>query len=83
MERCVFFGKDEDGEPLLLECYSEKKPRPPLWLVARESKKAYAMVHDYLSAVHLWLLGLRGEIIAATNAGYEPLTNGYEVDDEP
>lgn len=41
------------------------------------------MVHDYLSAVHLWLLGLRGEIIAATNAGYEPLTNGYEVDDEP
>lgn len=72
MEGCVF-GEDEDGEPLLLECYGEGRPRRPPPLVVRASEKPYVTVHDYLSAVHPCLLGLRGEILAAMNVNDTPL----------
>lgn len=72
MEGCVF-GEAEDGDPLLLECYGDERPRPPPLLVVRASDTPYVTVHDYLFAVHLWLLGLRGQILAAMNVNDTPL----------
>lgn len=50
-EGCVF-GEDSDGDPLLLECYGEDRPRPPPPVVVRASEKPYVTVPDYLTAVH-------------------------------
>ena len=78
MEGCIF-GEDEDGESLLLECYGEKRPKPPLSSVVMASEKPYVTVHDYLSVVHPWLLGLRGEIFTAMNVGDEPLPENTKL----
>jgi hypothetical protein len=62
------FGEvgDDDG-PRLLRCCGEDRPQktPPLEVTA--SEKPYGAVHDYLSAVHPWLMGLRPDILRAKN----------------
>lgn len=66
---CVFAepeGSDGDGEDEddddegergdLLECCGEKRPQPPGPLVIHATTKEYVTVHDFVSAVHPWLM---------------------------
>jgi hypothetical protein len=50
---------DEDMEP----------PPGPTLRVTSSSEKGYVTIHDYLSAIHPWLLGLRENILWARNCG--------------
>lgn len=58
---------DGDGEVELLRCCGTDLPReiPPLLVEAAQGP--YVTVHDYVIAVHPWLLGLRGNILWALN----------------
>ncbi|KAI7777445.1 hypothetical protein LA080_003540 [Diaporthe eres] len=60
-------AEDGDGEVELLRCCGTDLPReiPPLLVEAAEGP--YVTVHDYVAAVHPWLLGLRGNILWALN----------------
>ncbi|KAH9230475.1 hypothetical protein K456DRAFT_55552 [Colletotrichum gloeosporioides 23] len=59
-------GDDEDGEmELLLRCDTDRpKKAQPLVINASDT---YVTVHDYLSALHPWLMGLREDIVRADN----------------
>lgn len=61
------WGQLEGGgsEPELLRCCGTDRPReiPPLVVMA--SEKPFVTVHDYVSAVHPWLLSLRDQILWA------------------
>ena len=62
-------GEGDDETLHLLMCCSEKRPRKKAVNItvkpATGGGKGFVTVHDYLSTVHLWLLGLRGDILAA------------------
>lgn len=69
MAGCVF-GPPEQGEEegLLLACCGERRPGGRAsQLVVRASSKPYVTVHDYVSAVHPWLLPQKRRISAAIN----------------
>lgn len=68
MTGCIF-GEAEDGEtdPPLLRCCGEERPRDTLALLIRASEKPYLTVHDYVSAVHPWLMSLKNRILGAKN----------------
>ncbi|KAJ0336589.1 hypothetical protein COL922a_007798 [Colletotrichum nupharicola] len=59
-------GDDEDGEmELLLRCDTDRpKKAQPLVINASDT---YVTVHDYLSALHPWLMGLREDVVRADN----------------
>lgn len=75
------YGEDEDGYDVLLECCDEKRPPEPPKLVVKASDKPYVTIHDYVSAVHPWLLGLRDNILQAMNAieGPKPLPSHTQL----
>lgn len=60
-------AEDGDGELELLRCCGTELPRdiPPLLVEATQGP--YVTVHDYVTAVHPWLLGLRENILWALN----------------
>jgi hypothetical protein len=62
---------DEEGEVHLLRCCGEPRPRKKsISVVVRPAAggEGFVTVHDYLSVVHPWLMGLRGEILRAMSS---------------
>lgn len=70
---CVFAPSDDEGPGELLRCCGEQRPEPPQPLVITATKK-YVTVHDYVSAVHAWLMEHFDDISSAVNIwnGGEP-----------
>ncbi|KAL0934082.1 uncharacterized protein CTRU02_210881 [Colletotrichum truncatum] len=77
--------EDEDDEPQLLRCCKQDRPRSKnAKLTIKPSKpwdgqdSGFVTVHDYVSAVHPWLVRLRNDILRAMGTADgldEPLGN--------
>lgn len=70
-----FSVRDEDGDNVVIEFCGDKRPRAAPELVVKASDKPYVTIHDYVSAVHPWLLGLHNDIFLVKNVfnGLVPL----------
>lgn len=66
-EGCEFAPGDDDGPGELLKCCGEERPQAPAPLVVTANEKAYVTIHDYVSAVHPWLMEHINAISAAVN----------------
>ncbi|KAF4847016.1 hypothetical protein CGCSCA4_v005810 [Colletotrichum siamense] len=68
---CSSSEGDEEGdngrEGELLRCCDTDRPKQALPLVIEASNMEYISIHDYESALHPWLMGLRQEITRADN----------------
>lgn len=62
----------------LLRCCGEDLPPKAPSLVVEASDKLYVTVHDYLMAVHLWLLPLRQNILSAMSV-FNPVPAGIKL----
>ncbi|KAH0427929.1 exo-1, 3-beta-D-glucanase [Colletotrichum camelliae] len=74
---------DEDNEEdrlELLRCCGTDRPTKGKSLIVKPSdvSKGYVTVHDYISAVHPWLMGMREEIIQADNVWGDRTAKDYE-----
>ncbi|KAK8102646.1 hypothetical protein PG984_015792 [Apiospora sp. TS-2023a] len=60
---------DPGSEEELLRCCGEDRPMKKWQLTVgpADAEAGFVTVHDYVSALHPWLLSLRGEIIRADN----------------
>lgn len=59
-------NEDEEGPDHLLKCCGTERPRnKAAKLVVKASNSDFITVHDYVCAVHIWLMGLRDSILAA------------------
>lgn len=67
---------DEDGETELLRCCNTDRPKKAQPLVVNASD-TYVTVHDYLSALHPWLMGLREDIVRADNVFDDKTPDDY------
>jgi len=74
-------GDDDDDEieggAVLLRCCGQDRPRNKtasitIMASATDPDAGYVTIRDYVSALHPWLMGLRGEIIAGINCELEP-----------
>ncbi|KAM6513792.1 hypothetical protein FALCPG4_015005 [Fusarium falciforme] len=80
-EDCVFEEAiAEDGwvYDRLLRCCGEDLPPKAPSLVVEASDKPYVTVHDYLTAVHPWLLPLRQNILSAMSV-FNPVPAGIKL----
>lgn len=77
---------DDDEGPHLLRCCGTDRPvgARPMVIWPLDATKDYVTVHDYISALHPWLMGLRGDFARADNvwddrkpADYERLVVDY------
>lgn len=74
-EGCVYEEVDEGDEDedggyegqKLVRCCGTDRPKETPPLVVRASEHPYVTVHDYLTAVHPWLIGLRRDVLWASN----------------
>lgn len=81
-DNCEFGQLDESGsEPEVLRCCGTDRPRDIPPLVIKATVKPFITVHDYVSAVHPWLLSLRDKILWALNDVTEdkPLPAGTKL----
>ncbi len=63
---CVFGeAEDDETDPPLLRCCGESRPRDTAPLLVRASEQPYVTIHDYVSAVHPWLMDLKDKIRSA------------------
>lgn len=64
---------DADDDPRLVYCCGETRPpiHTPLRIKARKDL-GYITIHDYVSAVHPWLLELRQDMLRALNFLEDP-----------
>ncbi|EQB52090.1 hypothetical protein CGLO_08313 [Colletotrichum gloeosporioides Cg-14] len=69
-------GDDGDGEMELLRCCDTDRPKKAQPLVINASD-TYVTVHDYLSALHPWLMGLRDDIVRADNVCEDKAPDDY------
>ncbi|RYP20797.1 hypothetical protein DL767_009382 [Monosporascus sp. MG133] len=58
---------EADEEPELLMCCGEVRPKEHIPLVIKASEQPYLTVHDYVTALHPWLMGLRNDILQVKN----------------
>ncbi|KAK8052254.1 hypothetical protein PG993_003639 [Apiospora rasikravindrae] len=60
---------DPDSEEELLRCCDTDRPTGKWRLTVQpaDTEAGFVTVHDYLSAVHPWLMSLRGQIVQADN----------------
>ncbi|KAH7327230.1 hypothetical protein BKA65DRAFT_510201 [Rhexocercosporidium sp. MPI-PUGE-AT-0058] len=64
----------DEGEMQLVKCYGESRPRvkqASFTATPARDGQGFVTIHDYLSAVHPWLVSLRGELIAALTTLYD------------
>jgi hypothetical protein len=64
----------DEGEMQLVKCCGELRPRnkkASLTVTLARDGQGFVTLHDYLSAVHPWLMSLRGELIAALGVIYD------------
>jgi hypothetical protein len=61
--------EDPGENPKLMRCCGTDRPQPtpPLVVQASSSTEPFVTIHDYVSAVHPWLMGLREKLQAAMN----------------
>ncbi|KAJ3496292.1 hypothetical protein NLG97_g2759 [Lecanicillium saksenae] len=64
---CEFAPDDDDGPGELLRYHGEKRPQAPPPLVITATTKEYVTVHDYVSALHPWLMEHFDAISSAVN----------------
>ncbi|KAH6869675.1 hypothetical protein B0T10DRAFT_501306 [Thelonectria olida] len=61
--------QDEDDDEFrglkLMRCCNQDRPGPTPTFVVRASDQPYVTIHDYVTTVHPWLMGLRTEILSA------------------
>ena len=73
----------DEGEMQLVKCCGELRPRNKrvsLTVTPARDGQGFVTLHDYLSAVHPWLMSLRGEMIAVLGAVYDtPLEPGTQL----
>lgn len=60
-------GNEEEEGLKLIQCCETERPKETLPLEVRASTQPYVTVHDYVTAVHPWLLSLRQDILWAMN----------------
>jgi hypothetical protein len=60
-------GYEEEEGLKLIRCCDTERPKETLPLEVRASTQPYVTVHDYVTTVHPWLLGLRQDILQAMN----------------
>ncbi|KAK1847554.1 hypothetical protein CCHR01_09833 [Colletotrichum chrysophilum] len=60
-------GDDDSNEGELLRCCATDRPKRALLLVIETSNTEYITIYDYVSALHLWLMGTRQDITRADN----------------
>ncbi|KAL2016997.1 hypothetical protein VTK56DRAFT_2716 [Thermocarpiscus australiensis] len=80
---------EDDDEPLLLRCCKQDRPRGKDAKLTIKPSKAwdgrdggFVTVHDYVSALHPWLVRLRGDILGAMGTADgldEPLGNETDL----
>lgn len=72
--------EDDEAEPDLLRCCDTDRPTraPRLVVKPSDTSKGYVTVHDYISAVHPWLMGLREDIIQADNIWEDRKPESYK-----
>ncbi|KAJ9129620.1 hypothetical protein NKR23_g12498 [Pleurostoma richardsiae] len=80
---------DDDDEPQLLRCCKQDRPRGKNAKLTIKPSKAwdgqdggFVTVHDYVSALHPWLVRLRGDILGAMGTADgldEPLENETDL----
>lgn len=59
---------DDDGTPVrILHCCGFDRPSPPTTLEVRASTAPYVTIHDYVTAVHPWLMHRRNDLLLAMN----------------
>lgn len=64
----------DEGEMQLVKCCGEPRPRnkkASLTVTPARDGQGFVTLHDYLSAVHPWLMGLRSELRAAMGVMYD------------
>ncbi|GKT59086.1 hypothetical protein ColTof4_12622 [Colletotrichum tofieldiae] len=61
------YDGDDSDEGELLRCCNTDRPKRALPLVMEASNTEYITIHDYVSALHPWLMGLRQDITRADN----------------
>jgi hypothetical protein len=59
------FDADDDGTEYLTRCCNQESPQSNTISLTVEAAGAYITIHDYVSAVHPWLLDLREVILRA------------------
>ncbi|KAI0382817.1 hypothetical protein F5Y04DRAFT_252396 [Hypomontagnella monticulosa] len=71
-ENCVFGelidfdpDEDEDGPEHVLKCCGSERPRKKAAYLVVKATSECITIHDYVSAVHPWLMGLREDILGA------------------
>ncbi|KAK8131864.1 hypothetical protein PG999_000037 [Apiospora kogelbergensis] len=75
-----FWGRSDTDKILLLRCCGEDRPtrRPKLTVVPSDLAAGFVTVHDYVSAVHPWLVGLRDTIVRADNVDHANPPGHYD-----
>ncbi|KAK7990908.1 hypothetical protein PG990_015188 [Apiospora arundinis] len=76
----LFSKRRDEDKVLLLRCCGEDRPtrRPKLTVVPSDADAGFVTVHDYVSAVHPWLVGLRNTIARADNVYASNLPEYYD-----
>ncbi|KAK3682885.1 hypothetical protein B0T22DRAFT_494505 [Podospora appendiculata] len=54
--------------PRLIRCCGTERPKPPSPVVVRAATHPFVTVHDYVTTVHPWLMGLKDDIRPAMSA---------------
>ncbi|KAI4915887.1 hypothetical protein J4E90_004333 [Alternaria incomplexa] len=72
---------DEEEEPHLLRCCRANRPRKKGETLLVKASGAYVTIHDYVSAVHPWLMDRREDIFGAEGdlLKNEPLAAGTKL----
>ena len=61
-------NRDSNREEHLLGCYEEPRPRKKnMKILVKAASRTFVTVHNYLSTVHPWLMGLKEDITKAEN----------------
>ena len=58
--------EERGGKKTLIDCCGEHRPADHIPLLVKASSQPFITVHDYVTAVHPWILSLRHEILAVT-----------------
>ncbi|CAK7205727.1 hypothetical protein SEUCBS139899_008506 [Sporothrix eucalyptigena] len=76
-------GHADESDKTLLRCCDTERPRnKDATIVVQAANGEFVTVRDYVTTVHPWLMGLRGEIVEMANE-FEELYNPLPIDEYP
>ncbi|KAK4032100.1 hypothetical protein C8A01DRAFT_41457 [Parachaetomium inaequale] len=74
------FATQPDGTGLLMRCCGEDRPGPGPSLTVAASRQEFVTIHDFVMAVHPWLLALEPDIRAAYGVFHSvPLAPEFDI----